>query len=92
VLSIAAGTGVSGLHTVELNHLVDTLTLVGAPDVLDGGDDNDTVIGDNSLTVAGAGRRSVRDAQCGRCLSRPPARAGQQSGRTARICKVRPIV
>ena len=52
VLAAVAGTGTGGFHTVEVNHMLDTLTLVGAQDVLSGGDDNDTVVGDNSLTVA----------------------------------------
>jgi len=52
VLNVAAGTGITGFHTVELNHMLDSLTMLGAQDTLDGGADNDTVIGDHSFTAA----------------------------------------
>ena len=52
VLDAAPGTGSSGFHTVTLGRIIDSLTLTGAADILDGGEDNDTLIGDNSLLVS----------------------------------------
>ena len=51
-LGASAGTGATGYHTVDVDPIVDQLTLTGGKDTLDGGTGDDALVGDNEILVA----------------------------------------
>jgi Ca2+-binding RTX toxin-like protein len=61
----ATGTGASGYHTVEIDGVLGHLTLTGGKDALDGGTEDDYLVGDNQVLIAAVVQGPLADLQPG---------------------------